>query len=74
MGAIATVAGDTTEPVPPDGTVQFYLDGQKVGRPERLDRGRAFLPLFGGGGGSVTAVYGGDNYYNGSSSQAASVS
>ncbi len=73
-GAIATVAGDTTEPVPPDGTVQFYLDGQKVGRPERLDRGRAFLPLFGGGGGSVTAVYGGDNYYNGSSSQAASVS
>ncbi len=71
--AIATVAGDTTEPVPPDGTVQFYIDGQRVGRPERLDRGHAFLPLFGAQG-SVTAVYSGDTYYNTSTSQPIPVS
>jgi Big-like domain-containing protein len=70
---IATVSGDTTEPVPPGGTVQFYVNGQKVGHPRRLVGGRAFLPLFGGGG-SVTAVYDGDNYYNASTSQPASVS
>jgi enterochelin esterase-like enzyme len=72
-GAIATVAGDTTEPVPPGGTVQFYLDGQKIGRPERLDRGRAFLPLSRASA-SVSAVYSGDNYYNTSTSQPASAS
>ena len=70
---IATVSGDTTEPVPPGGTVQFYVNDQKVGYPRHLVRGRAFLPLFGGGG-SVTAVYSGDNYYNASTSQPASVS
>ena len=70
---IATVLGDTTEPAPPDGTVQLYVDGQKAGRARRLVRGRAFLPVFGGGG-SVTAVYSGDNYYNPSTSQPVSVS
>jgi len=70
---IATVSGDTTEPVPPDGSVQFYLNGQKVGHPRHLVRGRAFLPLRGGGG-SVTATYSGDNYYNPSASQPVSVS
>jgi len=70
---IATVSGDTTEPVPPDGTVQFYVSGQKVGHRRHLVRGRAFLPLSGGGG-SVTAVYSGDNYYNASTSQPVSVS
>ena len=70
---VATVSGDTTEPVPPAGTVQFYANGQKVGHPRRVVRGRAFLPRFGGGG-SVTATYSGDNYYNASTSQAVSVS
>ena len=53
--------------------MQFYIDGQRVGRPERLDRGHAFLPLFGANG-SVTAVYSGDNYYNTSTNQPVSVS
>jgi enterochelin esterase-like enzyme len=70
---VATVTGDTTEPVPPDGTVQFYANGQRVGRPRRLVRGRALLPLFGVSG-SVTAAYGGDTYYNASTSQPVSVS
>ena len=70
---IATVSGDTTEPVPPEGTVQFYAGGQKVGHPRRLVGGHAFLPLFGHGG-AVTAAYSGDNYYNGSTSQPVSVS
>jgi enterochelin esterase-like enzyme len=70
---VATVSGDTTEPVPPGGTVQFYVNGQKVGHPRRVVRGRAFLPRFGGGG-SVTATYSGDNYYNASTSQAVSIS
>jgi enterochelin esterase-like enzyme len=70
---IATVSGDTTEPVAPDGTVQFYVGGQKVGHPRRLVRGRAFLPVFGVGG-SVAATYSGDNYYNASTSQPVSVS
>lgn len=68
--AVATVTGDTSEPVPPDGTVEFYVDGQRVGHPRHLVRGRAFLQLFGDGH-SVTAVYSGDNYYNGSTSQPA---
>ena len=70
---VATVSGDTTEPVAPGGTVQFYLNGQKVGHPRRLVRGRAFLRVFGGGG-SVTATYSGDSYYNTSTSQPTSVS
>jgi enterochelin esterase-like enzyme len=41
---VATVSGDTTEPVPPGGSVQFYANGQKVGHPRRVVRGRAFLP------------------------------
>ena len=72
-GLIATVSGDTTEPVPPGGSVQFYVGGQKVGHPRRLVRGRAFLPAFGGGG-SVTATYSGNNYYNSSTSQPVSAS
>ncbi len=71
--AIATVSGDTTEPVAPDGTVQFYIAGRRVGRPQPLARGRAFLPLLRGGQ-SVTAVYSGDDYYNGSTSPPVSVS
>ena len=71
--ALATVSADTAEPVPPSGTVQFYVNGQKVGHPRRLVGGRAFLPRFKGGG-SVTATYSGDNYHNASTIQPVSVS
>jgi enterochelin esterase-like enzyme len=70
---VATVSGDTTEPVPPEGTVQFYSGGQKVGHPRRLVHGRAFLPVFAGGA-TVTAVYSGDNYYDTSTSQPVTIS
>jgi len=73
QAVIATVSGDTAEPVPPGGTVQFYVNGEKVGPPRHLVRGRALLPVRGGGG-SVTAAYSGDNYYNPSTSQAVAVS
>ncbi|HEX4280555.1 MAG TPA: Ig-like domain-containing protein, partial [Solirubrobacteraceae bacterium] len=69
---VATVSGDTTEVVAPAGTVQFYVDGQKAGRPRPVERGVAFLPLPRGGS-SASAVYSGDNYYNGSTSPSVSV-
>ncbi|HZE05512.1 MAG TPA: alpha/beta hydrolase-fold protein, partial [Solirubrobacteraceae bacterium] len=69
---IASVSGDTAEPEPPHGTVQFYVDGQPLGRPRPIEHGRAVLPLFRGGH-TVGAVYSGDNYYNGSTSPTVSV-
>lgn len=73
--AVATVAGDTTEPSPPQGVVQFMINGRPAGHPERLRFGSAVLPLRRlGSGDSVTAVYSGDNYYNSSTSAAASSS
>ncbi|HUA05182.1 MAG TPA: alpha/beta hydrolase-fold protein [Solirubrobacteraceae bacterium] len=71
-GLIATVSGDTTEIAPPAGSVQFYVDGQKAGRPRPLEHGVAFLPAVRGGS-SASATYGGDNYYNGSTSPTVSV-
>ena len=73
--ATASVAGDTTEPVSPFGTVQFLINGDPVGRPVPLRWGRAALRLHrSAAGGSVTAVYSGDHYYNASTSPAVPVS
>ena len=69
---VATVSGDSTEAAPPAGTVQFYVDGRKAGRPRPVERGVALLPLASGGS-SASAVYSGDNYYNGSTSPTVSV-
>jgi enterochelin esterase-like enzyme len=73
--AIASVAGDTTEPVSPFGTVQFVINGDPVGRPVPLRWGHAARALHrSAAGGSVTAVYSGDNYYNASTSPTVPVS
>lgn len=72
----ATVKADTAEPARPRGTVQFYVDGQKVepARPLLADgSARLNLQQIGAGAHTVTAVYSGDNYYNTSTSAALSV-
>ena len=67
--ATAHVAGDTTEPVPPFGTVQFLVNGRPTGHPAPLRWGGAVARLGRlSAGDSVTAVYSGDNYYNSSTS------
>ena len=70
----ATVKADTTEPVPPTGEVQFYLDGQKVG-PDMpvLPNGMAklALPRLSAGSHTVTAEYSGDNFYDASKAELA---
>jgi enterochelin esterase-like enzyme len=65
----ATVTADSPEPATPAGTVQFYVDGVRLGRAHRLISGRAtqaLPPLPAGGPPTITAVYSGDNYYRGS--------
>jgi enterochelin esterase-like enzyme len=62
----AAVRADTTEPVRPAGTVQFYADGAKLGRPARIIAGTAVLPeaQLSAGLHTITATYGGSTYYN----------
>ena len=73
--AVASVTGDTTEPVPPVGTVQFMVNGRPAGHPVPLRFGRAVARLRRlGAGDSVTARYSGDNYYNDRTSGAVSAS
>jgi enterochelin esterase-like enzyme len=69
--ATVHVAGDTTEPVPPFGSVQFLVNGRPTGHPAPLRWGSAVARLRRlSAGDSVTAVYSGDNYYNASTSDA----
>jgi hypothetical protein len=62
----ATVRADTTAPVQPAGTVQFYADGAKLGRPVRIIAGTAMLPdaQLSAGPHTITATYSGSTYYN----------
>ncbi len=66
----ATVQPDTAEPVGSAGTVQFYADGGKLGRPVRIIAGTAMLPdaQLSAGPHTITATYSGSTYYNRSTS------
>ena len=70
----ATVDASSTLAAPVTGTVQFSLDGKKIGKPVKLHRGTATLPLTGrnapsGSLAGVVATYSGDRYYATSTSE-----
>ena len=73
--AQATISQGTAEPAQATGTVQFAVDGQRVGDPVAVTNGAASAklgPL--AAGSTVTATYSGDSLYNGSVSAAATSS
>ncbi len=69
-GLSATVWTDTTAPVQPAGTVQFYADGAKLGSPARITAGTTVLPhaQLSVGPHTITATYSGSTYYDPSTS------
>jgi enterochelin esterase-like enzyme len=62
----ATVRADTTEPISPAGTMQFYVDGATLGRPVQISAGTATLltAQLSTGPHTITATYSGSTYYN----------